>query len=222
MAQPVKAWSVADGFDPKMVPATPEAYQRLLHKVQDPSRDRLAAAIAREPYIRAGFQAWEDAGDEGRTNIVHEVFPRVSQTTGEILRFHPAPLGHGEPMVGCGAYYSEHHRRVMISTDILRYAFEDALSLVVHEQVHKLQHELSLRTHWPSKFPLSLKERVLVAYWVREEPKYRAEAAAALAKGGAGDAAYRRIAREYHAYDVGDRVAAAAARAVRGPRGPRP
>lgn len=214
--QPVKAWSSAAGFDPRQVAANFDAYKLQVDRWHDPARRRLAAVIAAEPYVRAAFHAWPDADATGKRNLIAEVFPRVSETMGRVLRFRPAPLGQGVPLLHCSAYYDERHKTVVLADGLLRDDFCAVLSTIVHEQVHKLQHEMYLRTHWPSSHPLTLEERAVVYYWVREEPRYRQMAAAGIAATlvGEGQATYRRIGREHHAYFVGDYVAEVAERAA--------
>ena len=87
---------------------------------------------------------------------------------------------------------------------------DELFATIIHEQVHKLQHEMTMRLDHPSAHPLTLPERSLVYYWVREEPRvahYYSRAWNDI-KEGRGDAAYRRIGKEYHAFDTEETVVA--------------
>jgi hypothetical protein len=202
--------SSGQGFEPGMVPPDFEAYQALLHEVFDGPKFRLAAALAGEPYCRAAFDAWRPGAKQANLNILYTVFERVSATMGTIYRFHPAPLGYEAGMGDAIGQYNRQNVRIMLAERLLWEPVEELFATVIHEQVHKLQHELTLRLDFASTHPLTLAERSLAYYWVREEPRVRHHYTRAWndIKEGRGDAAYRRIGKEYHAFDTEETVVA--------------
>lgn len=205
-----RQFSSSRGFDPGTVPADFEAYRALLHQVMDPAKARLAAALAREPYCRAAFDAWRPGRHRENLNILYAVFEPVSATMGAIYRFRPAPLGYSPGMGDAIGQYNRQYVRIMLSERLLDDPVEELFATIIHEQTHKLQHEMALRLDFASTFPLSLSERSLVYYWEREEGRLRHYYTRAWndIKEGRGDAAYRRIGKEYHAFDTEETVVA--------------
>ncbi|HEY9722569.1 MAG TPA: hypothetical protein V6D47_11160 [Oscillatoriaceae cyanobacterium] len=210
-----KEYSSAVGFEPGMVPPDFETYQALLHRVFDPPKRKLCAQAAAQPMFRAAFEAWNSGDRQANLNILYEVYGKLSSLLGAIYRFHPAPLGY-DPKIGnfLGLYVLD-SRRIVLSERLLALPPGEMFDLIVHEQIHKLQHEMDLRLRHPSKFPLSLEERSLALYWQREAPRISAMYARGLndISQGRHDANYRRIGIEYHAYDTGEAVADHLARA---------
>lgn len=207
---PERQYSSGKGFDPGTVPPDFEHYQPLLHRVMDPPKQRLATLLAGEPYCRAAFDAWRPGHHAENLNILHTVFKRVSTTMGAVYRFRPAPLGYNPGMGDAIGQYDRRHVRVMLSARLLDDPVEELFATIIHEQVHKLQHEMTLRLDFASIHPLSLDERSLVYYWLREEDRLRHYYTRAWndIKEGRGDAAYRRIGKEYHAFDTEETVVA--------------
>lgn len=212
-AQPPAAarqFSSARGFEPGMVPPDFETYQALLHQVFDGPKQRLATALAQEPYVRSAFDAWHPGRKQQNLNILYAVYERVSASMGTIYRFHPAPLGYEPAMGDAVGQYNRKHVRIMLSERLLVDPVEELFATIIHEQIHKLQHEMTMRLEFASSHPLTLAERSLVYYWVREEPRVRHYYTRAWndIKEGRGDAAYRRIGKEYHAFDTEETVVA--------------
>jgi hypothetical protein len=207
---PERQYSSAKGFDPGTVPPDFAHYQVLLHQVMDPPKQRLAAFLAEEPYCRAAFDAWRPGHHPENLNILHTVFKRVSATMGAVYRFRPAPLGYNPGMGDAIGQYDRRHVRIMLSERLLDDPVEELFATIIHEQVHKLQHEMTLRLDFASIHPLSLNERSLVYYWQREEGRLRHYYTRAWndIKEGRGDAVYRRIGKEYHAFDTEEMVVA--------------
>lgn len=203
-----KQYSRAAGFKPEMVPADLDSYRALMHRVFDPPKARLARALAAEPRIEAAWRVWRPGDEAANLNVLHEVFERTSRLMGEIYRFHPAPLGY-DPAMDASAVgeYSHVHRRVMLSRRLLHDPVTELFATVVHEQIHKLQHEMTLRLDFPSPWPLSLEERALAYYWIRERPKQ--------VVGYSRSPAYRDLGVEAHAFDTEEFVVAALRRAFR-------
>jgi hypothetical protein len=210
-----RRFSSGVGFEPGMVPSDFDSYRALLHEVFDPAKRRLGAALANEPYCRAAFDGWRPGRTKENLNILYVVFERVSATMGTIYRFHPAPLGYSPGMGDAIGQYSSRNVRIMLSERLLHDRVEELFATVIHEQIHKLQHEMTLRLDFATSHPLSLPERSLVYYWVREEPRvshYYTRAWNDI-KEGRGDAVYRRIGKEYHAFDTEEAVVAQLKRA---------
>lgn len=207
---PERRYSSGQGFDPGTVPPDFERYRPLLHQVMDPPKQRLATLLAGEPYCRAAFDAWRPGHHAENLNILHTVFERVSATMGAVYRFRPAPLGYNPGMGDAIGQYHRRHVRIMLSERLLDDPVEELFATIIHEQVHKLQHEMTLRLDFASLHPLSLDERSLVYYWLREEDRLRHYYTRAWndIKEGRGDAAYRRIGKEYHAFDTEETVVA--------------
>ncbi|MFN3431002.1 MAG: hypothetical protein ACK46X_13740, partial [Candidatus Sericytochromatia bacterium] len=166
-----RRYSSAAGFEPGMVPPDFDSYRALLHEVFDPARRRLGDVLANEPYCRAAFDGWRPGRTRENLNILYTVFERVSATMGTIYRFHPAPLGYSPGMGDAIGQYNRRHVRVMLSERLLHDRVEELFATVIHEQIHKLQHEMTLRLDFATSHPLSLPERSLAYYWVREEPR---------------------------------------------------
>lgn len=209
-AAPARQFSSAKGYEPGMVPPDFETYKALLHQLFDGPKQRLAATLAQEPYVRSAFEAWHPGRKQQNLNILYAVFERVSASMGAIYRFHPAPLGYEAAMGDAVGQYNRKHVRIMLSERLLFDPVEELFATVIHEQIHKLQHEMTMRLEFASSHPLTLAERSLVYYWVREEPRVRHYYTRAWndIKEGRGDAAYRRIGKEYHAFDTEETVVA--------------
>lgn len=212
-----KAYSSAAGFEPGMVPEDFETYRALVHCVFDAPKRRLCAQAVAQPMFRAAFEVWHPARREGNLNVLYEVYGKLAQLMGAIYRFHPAPLGYDPQIADFHGLYLRDRRRIVLSERLLAYPPEEMFDTIVHEQIHKLQHEMTLRLRFPSQFPLSLEERSLALYWEREQPRIAALYARGIhdARTGRGDANYRRIGVEYHAYDTGEALAAALVQAFK-------
>jgi hypothetical protein len=209
-----KRYSSAQGFKPGSVPEDFESYRALLHHVFDPARQRLAHAVAQEPLCLAAFDGWRPGNLQGNLNILYLLFEKLSSLIGPIYRFHPAPLGYAPGLGDASGQYDGKFRRIMLSERLLQDPIEECFATIIHEQIHKLQHEMILRLDFPSHQPLSLEERALAYYWVREQPRVKHFYTRAWndIKEGRGDAAYRRIGKEYHAFDTEEYVVSHLAR----------
>lgn len=184
-------------------PDTFEAYRALLHQVFDPAKHRLARAAAHEPALFDAFRRWRPGEREANLGLLHPVYDRLSALMGDIYGFRPARLGHGSDMRGNLGLY-DHQGVVRIAEQLLLGPVGEVFDTIVHEQVHCLQHALSEALAEPARRALSPMEARLAAYWLCEEP--RAQAFYGRAITAELLPAYRRLGKEYHAFDTAEYV----------------
>ncbi|MDB5095643.1 MAG: hypothetical protein JWM80_64 [Cyanobacteria bacterium RYN_339] len=191
-------------FPPELIPATFIQYRALLNRVMEPPTQRFAAELTGQPYARAAFDAWKPGALKPNLNIVYELYDRICPLMGGIYGFEPAGLGYEPNMSGMWGLYVPAQRKVMLAELLLHQHVREVFATIIHEQVHALQHDMQRRLFRPAGRPLTHGERALAYYWQREDRIIRglyAKAMADIAK-GRGDAAYRRIAKEHHAFET--------------------
>jgi hypothetical protein len=184
-------------------PDTFEAYRALLHQVFDPAKHRLARAAAREPALFDAFRRWRPGASEANLALLHPAYDRLSALMGDIYGFRPARLGHGSDMRGNLGRY-DRKGVVSIAAQLLNGPVGEVFDTIVHEQVHCLQHALGEALTEPGRCALTPMEARLAAYWLREEP--RAQAFYGRAITAELLPAYRRLGKEYHAFDTAEYV----------------
>lgn len=201
-AAPAQLPPAPAGFRPEMVPADFAGYRKLLHDVFDPPTQRFAQELVAQPYCRAAFDAWKAGDVRANMNVVYELFDRIGPLMGGIFGFEPVGLGYEANMDGMWGLYVPAQRKIMLAEVLLKQHVREVFATIVHEQVHALQHDLQRRLYRPA--PMTHGQRALAYYWQREDRVIRGLYAKAMADlaAGKGDAAYRRIAKEYHAFET--------------------
>lgn len=184
-------------------PASFEAYRVLVHQAFDPAKHALANAAAREGALFEAFRRWRPGELEANRALFHPVYDRLSALMGDIYRFEPARLGHGSDLRGNLGLYDQ-RGLVAIAEQLLKEPIGEVFDTIVHEQMHRFQHTLTLGLSAPGGRALTGQEARLAAYWLLEEP---------LAQSFYGRAitpellpAYRRLGKEYHAFDTAEYV----------------
>jgi hypothetical protein len=197
-----------EGFDPASVPANFNAYRVLVHRVFEGPKRTLAVRLSKEPTIRAAFEVWQPGNVKTNLNVTYELFARISTAMGQVYRFHPADIGYKANMDGMWGYYVPATRKVYFAELLLHQPAREMVATIVHEQIHKLQDELCWRLDNRCSQPLSLDERALALYWLREERVIKQLYAKGMADiaAGRGDGVYRRIGKEHHAFDTEEYV----------------
>lgn len=193
-APDLTGWQPPDNF---------EAYRALLHQVFDPAKHRLAKAAAREPALFDAFCRWRPGAGEANLVLLQAAFDRLSALMGEIYGFSPARLGRTSDLRGNVGLYA-HPGVVRMAEQLLDGPLGEAFDTIVHEQIHCLQHALSEALAEPSARALTRMEARLAAYWLREEP--RAQTFYGRAITAELLPAYRRLGKEYHAFDTAEYV----------------
>jgi hypothetical protein len=189
-------------FRPEMVPASFQAYRALLHDVFDPPTRRFAEELCQQPYCRAAIDAWQPGAVRANMNVVYELFDRIGPLMGRVFGFEAVGLGYEANMDGMWGLYVPAQRKIMLAEVLLQQQVREVFATIVHEQVHALQHDIQRRVF--RRQPMTHAERALAYYWIREDRVIRRLYAKALADlaAGKGDGAYRRIAKEYHAFET--------------------
>jgi hypothetical protein len=196
------------GFDIARVPANFNDYRALVQHVFDAPKRGLAARLSKEPAIRAAFEVWQPGNLQTNLNVTYELFGRISTCMGQIYRFHPAEIGYKANMDGMWGYYVPATRRVYFAELLLHQPAREMVATIVHEQIHKLQDEMVWRLDHRCTQPLTHDERALALYWLREEKVLKHLYAKGFSDmaAGKGDAVYRRIGKEHHAFDTEEYV----------------
>lgn len=193
-APALSTWPPPDNF---------EAYRALLHQVFDPAKHRLAKAAAREPALFDAFCRWRPGAGAANLALLQAAFDRLSFLMGETYGFAPARLAHGSDLRGNVGLYA-HPGVVRMAEQLLDGPVGEAFDTIVHEQIHCLQHALSEALAEPSGRALTRNEARLAAYWLREEPRAQAFYGRAITADLLP--AYRRLGKEYHAFDTAEYV----------------
>lgn len=186
-------------------PAGFEGYQRLLHRVFDPARRRLAEEAAYEPVLAEAYARWRPGAFEANMRLFYPAFERLSTLMGMIYGFAPARLGTSEDMRGNLGQY-DYKGAVVIAERLLDEPVGEVFDTIVHEQIHRLQHRMTEGLTPRGRRRLSEDEARLALYWEREEPLAQAFYRRDIEP--ADMPAYRRLGKEYHAFDTGEYVSA--------------
>lgn len=186
-------------------PADFASYRQLLHRVFDSARRRLAEEAADEPVLAEAYVRWRPGAFEANMRLFYPAFERLSTLMGVVYGFAPARLGTSDDMRGnLGQYDAK--GAVVIAERLLDEPVGEVFDTIVHEQIHRLQHRMTEGLTPRGRRRLTDDEARLALYWEREEPLAQAFYRRAIE--AADMPAYRRLGKEYHAFDTGEYVSA--------------
>jgi hypothetical protein len=205
--QPPPEWPDYRRLEP---PPDFEGYRRLLHRVFDSARQRLATEAAREPVLVETYMRWRPGAEASNMRLFYPAFERLSTLMGMIYGFAPARLGYSADMRGSFGQY-DHKGVVLFAERLLDEPVGEVFDTIVHEQIHRLQHRMTEALTPRGRRRMTDDEARLALYWEREEPL--AQAFYRQPPEDADMPAYRRLGKEYHAFDTGEYVSAQLLRA---------
>ena len=191
--------------EPLRAPAGFTEYRALLHATFDREKRRLAEAASADPALLLVCRRWRPGEPAHNRRLLEAAFERLSAMMGGIYRFRPASLGHDPAMRGHFGRY-DYSGVVLVSACLLNEPVGEVVDTLIHEQIHRLQHAMTEALAVPGRRALSPAEVCLARYWEREEPLAQTFYTRAL--GPEDVEAYRRLGKEYHAFDTAEDVTA--------------
>lgn len=200
------------GSRPVSGPAVPddfEEYKTKLLRHFAPLDEALVERLFGEKLLVSAYKGWNPKDPRSNLLIAQRSFDILARAMGDTYRFAPATLAFGatyrDNAVGL-FLYGKGWEKVVLSKVLLTRPFTSLLEVMVHEQIHRLQHSLICRLNQVLENPLPKEVHSLVLYWLRDEPNRVKGYEEARRRPREARAILRRIAIEYHAYERSEYV----------------